>query len=42
MVALEAVATKRDHAEVARRAALFLALYPTDPHAARVKSLAAR
>lgn len=42
VVALEAVAAKRDHAEVARLAALFLARYPTDPHAARVKSLAAR
>ncbi|HEY6476223.1 MAG TPA: hypothetical protein VI456_06540 [Polyangia bacterium] len=40
VVALEAVAAKRDHAETARRAALFLSRYPGDPHAARVKWLA--
>lgn len=42
VVALEAVAAQADRVEVARRAALFLARYPADPHAARVKSLAAR
>jgi len=40
VVALEAAAAKHDHAEVARRAALFLARYPDDPHAARVRYLA--
>lgn len=40
VVALEAVAAKRDRAETARRAALFLSRYPDDPHAARVKFLA--
>jgi hypothetical protein len=40
VVALEAVAAKRDRAETARRAALFLSRYPGDPHAARVKWLA--
>jgi hypothetical protein len=42
VVALEAVAAKRDRAETARRAALFLARYPDDPHAAHVKWLAAQ
>ncbi len=41
VVALEAVAAKRDRTETARRAALFLSRYPDDPHAARVKWLAA-
>ncbi len=40
VVALEAVAAKRDQAETARRAALFLSRYPGDPHAARVRWLA--
>jgi hypothetical protein len=40
VVALEAVAARRDQPEVARRAALFLARYPNDPHAARVRALA--
>jgi hypothetical protein len=40
VVALEAVAAKRDRGETARRAALFLSRYPGDPHAARVRSLA--
>jgi TolA-binding protein len=39
VVALEAVAAKRDRPETARRAALFLSRYPDDPHAARVKWL---
>jgi hypothetical protein len=39
VVALEAVAAKRDQAETARRAALFLSRYPGDPHTARVKWL---
>ena len=41
VVALEAVAAKRDQPETARRAALFLSRYPGDPHAARVRWLAA-
>ncbi len=40
VVALEAAAAKHDRAEVARRAASFLARYPNDPHAARVEWLA--
>ncbi len=40
VVALEAVAAKRDRPEAARRAALFLSRYPDDPHAAKVKWLA--
>lgn len=40
VVALEAVAAKRDQGETARRAALFLSRYPGDPHAARVRWLA--
>ena len=40
VVALEAVAAKRDQAETTRRAALFLSRYPGDPHAARVRWLA--
>jgi len=40
VVALEAAAAKRDASEVARRAALFLSRYPSDPHAARVRWLA--
>jgi hypothetical protein len=40
VVALEAVAAKRDRPETARRAALFLSRYPGDPHTARVKWLA--
>jgi hypothetical protein len=39
VVALEAAVSKRDDTEVARRAALFLARYPHDPHAARVRRL---
>jgi hypothetical protein len=39
VVALEAAAAKHDGADVARRAALFLARYPDDPHAARVRQL---
>ena len=42
VVALEAAAAGRDPSEVQRRAALFLARYPNDPHAARVRALAAR
>jgi hypothetical protein len=42
VVALEAAAAKRDQPVVERRAALFLARYPKDPHAARVRALAAR
>jgi hypothetical protein len=41
VIALDAVAARRDQREVARRAALFLARYPNDPHAARVKALVA-
>ena len=41
VVALEAAAAKRDRAEIARRTALFLSRYPGDPHAARVRWLAA-
>jgi hypothetical protein len=41
VVALEAVAAKRDRPETARRAALFLSRYPGDPHTTRVKWLAA-
>jgi hypothetical protein len=40
VVALEAIAAKRDGPETARRAALFLSHYPDDPHAAKVKWLA--
>jgi hypothetical protein len=40
VVALEAVAAKRDGLETARRAALFLSRYPDDPHAEKVKWLA--
>ena len=40
VVALEAAATKPDRAEVARRAASFLAHFPNDPHTARVEWLA--
>jgi hypothetical protein len=40
VVALEAAAAKHDGAEVARRAASFLARYPNDPHTARVEWLA--
>ena len=40
VVALEAAAAKHDRAEVARRAASFLARYPNDPHTARVEWLA--
>jgi TolA-binding protein len=40
VVALEAIAAKRDGPETARRAALFLSRYPDDPQAARVKWLA--
>jgi hypothetical protein len=39
VVALEAVAAKRDRPETARRAALFLSQHPGDPHTARVKWL---
>jgi hypothetical protein len=42
VVALEAAAAKHDRAEVARLAAAFLSRYPDDPHAARVRSIAAR
>ena len=41
VVALEAVAAKRDRPETARRAALFLSRYPDDPHTEKVKRLAA-
>jgi hypothetical protein len=40
VVALEAVAAKRDRPETARRAALFLSRYPGDPHAVKVRRLA--
>lgn len=40
VVALEALAAKRDRDEIGRRAALFLSRYPADPHAARVRWLA--
>lgn len=40
VVALEAAVAKHDRAEVARRAASFLARYPNDPHTARVERLA--
>ncbi len=40
MVALEAAAARHDPSETARRAQLFLSLYPNDPHAARVRWLA--
>jgi TolA-binding protein len=40
VVALEAAAAKHDRAEVARRAASFLARYPHDPHTAQVEWLA--
>lgn len=39
VVALEALAAKRDSAEIARRAARFLSQYPDDPHALRVRGL---
>ena len=42
VVALEAVAAKGDRAEVRRRVLLFLSRYPGDPHATRVKWLAAQ
>jgi hypothetical protein len=41
VVALEAAAAKRDRDDVARRAQRFLSRYPNDPHAARVRWLAA-
>jgi hypothetical protein len=41
VVALEAIAAKRDRPETARRAALFLSRYPGDPHTEKVKWLAA-
>jgi hypothetical protein len=41
VVAIEAAAAKRDQPEVERRAALFLARYPNDPQAARVRALVA-
>jgi outer membrane protein assembly factor BamD (BamD/ComL family) len=40
VVALEALAAKRDRGEIGRQAALFLSRYPADPHAARVRWLA--
>jgi hypothetical protein len=40
VVALEAVVGKNDRAEVGQRARGFLARYPNDPHAARVRWLA--
>ncbi|MBN2196042.1 MAG: outer membrane protein assembly factor BamD [Polyangiaceae bacterium] len=40
VVALEALAKLGERAEVARRAARFLARYPNDPHAGRAKRLA--
>jgi hypothetical protein len=40
VVALEALAAEGDGEALTERAARFLARYPTDPHAARVKSLA--
>ncbi|HWZ89226.1 MAG TPA: hypothetical protein VNW92_10260, partial [Polyangiaceae bacterium] len=42
VVALEALAARGDRDELAVRAARFLARYPADPHAARVKALAER
>jgi outer membrane protein assembly factor BamD (BamD/ComL family) len=39
VLALEALAQKGDHSELDRRAARFLARYPADPHAARVRGL---
>jgi hypothetical protein len=42
VVAIEALATKGDQEEVARRAARFLARYPNDPHGAEVKRLGGR
>jgi hypothetical protein len=42
VVALEALEGKGDHAEVARRAQSFLTKHPNDPHAARVRWLAAQ
>ncbi len=42
VVALEAWAAKGDGAETARQAALFLSRYPNDPHARRVRLLAAQ
>jgi TolA-binding protein len=42
VVALEALAGKGDHAEVARRTQSFLTKHPNDPHAARVRWLAAQ
>jgi len=40
VVALEAAVGKHDRSEVAQRARSFLARYPNDPHAARVRGLA--
>jgi outer membrane protein assembly factor BamD (BamD/ComL family) len=42
VVAIEALVDMKDRTTMARRAARFLALYPTDPHANRVKRLAAK
>ncbi len=39
VVAIEALAAKGEHAEVARRATRFLAQHPNDPHAAEVRRL---
>ena len=41
VVALEAAAANHDRDEVAQRAAAFLARHPRDPHAARVRWIAA-
>jgi hypothetical protein len=40
VVALEAAAAKGDRADVAQRARSFLARYPNDPQAAKVRSVA--
>jgi len=42
VVAIEALVDMKDRIAISRRAARFLALYPTDPHAKRVKRLAAK
>lgn len=42
VVALEAAAAEHDQPEVERRAALFIARYPNDPHTARVRALLAQ
>jgi hypothetical protein len=42
VVALEALLAKKDREAVSEKAAAFLAKYPTDPHAAMVRSWVAR